>query len=143
AAAVAESTSVADAPTATETNPTKILPVLDLQPLRTRCMNDDGFLKRVLTKALARIPVDVLNVVQAAEQTDFDGLARSAHALAGMSANLEAQQLHATARELEALAKKRDAAELPTLVVNLRQAAQHAEDAMQQLHSQLTDSGAA
>jgi HPt (histidine-containing phosphotransfer) domain-containing protein len=121
----------------------KLLPVLDLEPLRTRCLNDDSFLKRVLSKALARIPVDVQNVLSAADKTDFDGIARGAHALAGMSANLEAQQLLAAARDLEQLARNREAATLPTLLVDFRQAAQQAEDALQRLHSELTNSGVA
>ena len=83
------------------------------------------------------------HVLHAAEQTDFEGIARSAHALAGMSANLEAQQLLAAARDLEDLARKREAAPLPALLVELRQAAEQAEAAMQQLQTQLTDSGVA
>jgi PAS domain S-box-containing protein len=115
----------------------KLLPILDLKPLRERCMNDDSFLKRVLDKALVRIPVDVLNVLSAAEETNFENLARGAHALAGMSANLEAQQLLAAARGLEDLARRQETSALPALLVELRQAANHTEAAIAQLREQL------
>ena len=100
-------------------------------------MNDDSFLKRVLDKALVRIPVDVLNVLSAAEQSNFENLARGAHALAGMSANLEAQQLLAAARGLEDLARRQESSALPALLVELRQAATHTEAAIVQLRDQL------
>lgn len=118
----------------------KLLPILDLKPLRERCMHDDSFLKRVLDKALVRIPVDVLNVLSAAEETNFENLARGAHALAGMSANLEAQQLLAAARGLEDLARKQETSALPALLVELRQAATHTEAAIAQLREQLASS---
>ncbi len=135
--------STPEAATATTTQPveeesmSKILPILDLKPLRARCMNDDSFLKRVLDKALVRIPVDVLSVLTAAEETNFENLARGAHSLAGMSANLEAQQLLAAARGLEDLAKKHEADALPALLVELRHAASHTEAAIVALSNQL------
>ena len=124
-------------------NEAAVVPVLDIPPLRVRCMNDDNFLKRVLAKALVRIPADVLNVLTAAEQTDFAGIARGAHALAGMSANLEAQQLLVAARSLEEVARKQEAAALPALLVELRQAATQTETAVQRLHEQLATTGGA
>ncbi len=126
------------ATTAKSCETSKLLPILDLKPLRERCMNDDSFLKRVLEKALVRIPVDVLNVLSAAEEVNFVDLARGAHALAGMSANLEAQQLLAAARGLEDLARKQETSDLPALLVELRQAATHTEEAIVQLCEQLT-----
>ncbi|WP_425615699.1 ammonium transporter [Anatilimnocola sp. NA78] len=109
------------------------VPVLDIPPLRARCMHDDSFLQRVLGKALTRIPADVMSIVTAVEQTDFESLARSAHALAGMSANLEAQQLLAAARSLENIAKRQQADDLPALLVELRTAATQTEAALEQL----------
>jgi Amt family ammonium transporter len=129
-----------EAAASSEEQVTPVLPVLDVKPLRARCLNDDSFLQRVLAKALTRIPADVLNIVSAAEQTDFDGLARSAHALAGMAANLEARQLLSAARGLEDIARSQQASALPPLLVQLRQAATQTEAAVEQLHNQLNDS---
>ncbi|QDU26127.1 Signal transduction histidine-protein kinase BarA [Anatilimnocola aggregata] len=121
-----------------------VIAVVDVPPLRARCMHDDSFLQRVLGKALVRIPADVMSIVAAADQTDFEALSRAAHALAGMSANLEAHQLLIVARGLEDLAKRRETTELPALLVELRQAATQTESALEQLQRSLvTESGVA
>lgn len=141
AAATTDSAEPAEQATETEATTDELaapgLPTIDLKPLRARCLNDDSFLQRVLGKALTRIPADVLSIVTAAERVDYEALARSAHALAGMSANLEAQQLLLAARRLEEVARQQQAEELPTLLVQLRQAANNTERAVEELNEQL------
>ncbi|REK17895.1 MAG: Hpt domain-containing protein [Planctomycetota bacterium] len=82
--------------------------LIDLEGLLRRCLDDEVFCRMILHKFAMR-SVDQLNALaRAIESNNCVDLAREAHTLKGVAANLSAGTLSARAAELEQAARAGD-----------------------------------
>jgi signal transduction histidine kinase/CheY-like chemotaxis protein/HPt (histidine-containing phosphotransfer) domain-containing protein len=82
------------------------LPVWDRQDVLKRVMQKVNLLHSLLGSFIAEMPQRMKDLSEAINHQDSEQVAKHAHAIKGISANLGAMRLHKTSVELEALAKK-------------------------------------
>ncbi len=84
--------------------------------LLQRCMGNQDLMERLLQRFIPQLQgsVDVLRELQ--EGGEWGPIAQQAHKLKGMASNLSAKRLADLARELEALAREKQAGEVSTLI---------------------------
>jgi HPt (histidine-containing phosphotransfer) domain-containing protein len=81
---------------------------IDLESLMRRCLDDHGFCAMILHKFAARSEDQLAALERALDSANAPELARQAHTLQGVAANLSAHGLRAAAEELEAAAGRSD-----------------------------------
>ncbi len=81
---------------------------IELAPLIQRCLDDRGFCAMVLHKFAARSADQLAALERAFDSANTRELARQAHTLQGVAANLSAPALRARAEELEGEAVRGD-----------------------------------
>jgi len=102
-----EMTSPVVAGTFTSRTEERVQPI-DLEALMRRCLDDSGFCGMILHKFAARSEDQLAALERALESANAPELARQAHTLQGVAANLSAHGLRAAAEELEAAAGRND-----------------------------------
>jgi HPt (histidine-containing phosphotransfer) domain-containing protein len=80
-------------------------PSIDLASLLRRCLDDSTFCGMILHKFAARAGDQLAALQRALESVNTLELAREAHTLAGVAANLSAETLRGYANELERAAR--------------------------------------
>lgn len=86
------------------------LALIDLESLLRRCLDDEVFCRMVLHKFAMRSVDQMAALARAIESRNCVELAREAHTLKGVAANLSAEALQAQADELERAAQRGDMA---------------------------------
>jgi HPt (histidine-containing phosphotransfer) domain-containing protein len=80
---------------------TPATPWLDLKELRDRCMNNDAFVQRILTKFQSLFTDEVDLLVDAVEEANWEQAALVAHRIKGASLNIAANPLGQLASTIE------------------------------------------
>jgi two-component system, sensor histidine kinase and response regulator len=93
---------------ALESHGEKTTPPIELVSLMRRCLDDNGFCAMVLHKFAVRSSDQLAALERALESANALELARQAHTLQGVAANLSALALRDRAEELEAAAARGD-----------------------------------
>jgi HPt (histidine-containing phosphotransfer) domain-containing protein len=92
----------------------------NFQELLDRCLGNLEFAERVLAKFQSRFDGDLVEIEQALDAQDTEAVARVAHRLKGASATAAAGGICHQAAEIEDLARKRNVAEIPGCLRQLR-----------------------
>jgi two-component system sensor histidine kinase/response regulator len=100
--------------------PVATAPEIDLPSLMRRCLDDAAFCAMILHKFAARAGDQLAALERALESNNFIDLAREAHTLQGVAANLSAARLRSHAEALEAAAKQNDACAAQAALANVR-----------------------
>jgi HPt (histidine-containing phosphotransfer) domain-containing protein len=80
--------------------------------LHHRCLGNQSFIDRILSKFIARLPEAVGELRAAAEPPEWLNIAQKAHALKGAAANLSAHELRLALGALETAGREQDQAKL-------------------------------
>jgi len=92
------------------------LPIWDYEDALTRLMGNEDLLRSVLETHIVDTNMLLSGIKAAGKTQDFERIRQNAHSIKGMSANLSAMQLQATALELEKAAKAADAIAVKSLL---------------------------
>ena len=103
------------------------LPIWDYEDALTRLMGNEDLLRSVLETHIVDTNMLLSGIKDAAKTQDFERIRQNAHSIKGMSANLSAMQLQATALELELAAKAADAIAVKALLPQFITAAARVE----------------
>lgn len=94
--------------------------VMDLEALKARCLGNINLVERVLSKFAAQLDADIEALETANQKGDTEAFALVAHRIKGMSANVEARSLYASAVEAERVARKNDLPEYKSQIERLQ-----------------------
>jgi PAS domain S-box-containing protein len=117
--------------------PVDILPPLNVDALRTRCLGVLDIAESLLADFERGLLESVEQIAQHAAQGDAQATAETAHSLKGEAGTITAEPLRALAAEIEAAGKAGDLTPLATLVVRLREEAQRCLQFLPELRRRL------
>jgi HPt (histidine-containing phosphotransfer) domain-containing protein len=93
---------------------------VDDHELLARVDDDRGLLDKLVQLFLEEAPRVMISIEQAVAAGDASALEQGAHRLSGMLLNLAAHPASAAARLIEASARRRELAEIPAMIADLK-----------------------
>jgi HPt (histidine-containing phosphotransfer) domain-containing protein len=96
------------------------LDLIDLPKLRTRCLDDDAFVRQMLSIFIEAAPQTLARLRDAVIAANAADVRRHAHTLKGSAANLSAEALRGAAAELESTAETATPEALRTAAARLQ-----------------------